>query len=113
MEIRQIEEIFNNLFDGCEESDLKKEIEKEYGRYISLTKETGEEIQFEILDIVRYKHLNYIVLLPANEDYSLVLEVLKDEENSEFYFQSVDFATETAVYEIFRKRNAEVLQFED
>ena len=90
-------------------------LEEEESSIISLTDENGEETEFEYLDCIEYEGKEYLVLIPAEEDANelVILEVEPVDEENENYLAVEDEATLDAVYEIFKGRYKDVLNFED
>ena len=82
---------------------------------LTLTDENGADIDFEYLDCIEYNGKEYLVLIPAQEDADelVILEVEPVDEENENYIAVEDEATLDAVYEIFKERYKDVLNFED
>ena len=90
-------------------------LQEEESSIISLTDENGVETEFEYLDCIEYNGKEYLVLIPAQEDADelVILEVEPVDEENENYIAVEDEATLDAVYEIFKERYKDVLEFED
>ena len=90
-------------------------LEEEESSIISLTDENGEETEFEYLDCIEYGGKEYLVLIPAQEDADelVILEVEPVDEENENYIAVEDEATLQAVYEIFKERYKDQINFED
>ena len=88
-------------------------LEEEESSILTLTDENGEEINFEYLDCIQYEDKEYPVLLPEESDEIVILEVQPVDEENENYIAVESEATLDAVYEIFKTRYQDVLQFED
>ena len=88
-------------------------LEEEESSILTLTDENGEEINFEYLDCIQYEDKEYLVLLPEESDEIVILEVQPVDEENENYIAVESEATLDAVYEIFKTRYQDVLQFED
>jgi len=90
-------------------------LEEEESSIISLTDENGEETEFEFLDCIEYNGKEYLVLIPAEEDANeiVILEVEPVDEETENYLAVEDEATLDAVYEIFKERYKDLINFED
>lgn len=90
-------------------------LEEEESSIISLTDENGEETEFEYLDCIEYNGKEYLVLIPAEEDANeiVILEVEPVDEENENYLAVDDEATLDAVYEIFKERYKDLINFED
>ncbi|MBO5364290.1 MAG: DUF1292 domain-containing protein [Clostridia bacterium] len=83
---------------------------------IELTDEDGETVTFEHLDTVQYKGKDYVVFIPYNEDEEevdevVIFQILDQEEDC--LEQVEDPAVLSAVYDLFRERNADMFDFED
>ena len=90
-------------------------LEEEESSILTLTDENGEEAEFEYLDCIEYEGKEYLVLIPAEEDAEelVILEVEPVDEENENYLAVEDEAVLNAVYEIFKDRYKDVLNFED
>ena len=80
---------------------------------ITLTDDSGVETTFEYLDCIEYQGKEYLVLIPAEEDADeiVILEIEPVDEENENYLAVEDEATLEAVYEIFKERYKDVLNF--
>lgn len=84
-------------------------MEQERGDTISLLDDEGNELPFEILDVVPYQGRNFAVLLPAGElgedDEVTILEVLGGDTPEEEYLEGLkdEWLLET-VFSLFTKR---------
>ena len=82
---------------------------------LTLTDENGEDIQFEYMDCIPYEGTEYLVLMPLEgEEAEIVILAIEpvDEEN-ENYLAVEDEAVLEAVYNIFKERYKDVLNFAD
>ncbi len=91
---------------------------EEFDNIITLTDEEGGEAQFEYLDLVAYEGNDYVVLLPLPDDDSgevVILKVEPIEGNSEMedYVSVDDESTLEAVFDIFKERYQDEIEFED
>ena len=88
-------------------------LQEEETSIISLTDENGVETDFEYLDCIDYEGKEYLVLLPAEEDANeiVILEIEPVDEENENYLSVDDEATLNAVYEIFKEKYKDVLDF--
>ena len=87
---------------------------------ITLTDENGEDMDFELLDLVEYEGKRYAVLLPPIEDVEgededeevLILQVEDDgtEENESYVFVDDDDIL-TAVFDIFKEKFKDEFDF--
>ena len=80
---------------------------------LTLTDENGEETRFEYLDCIEYEGKEYLVLLPEESDEIVILEVEPVDEENENYIAVESEDVLDAVYEIFKARYQDVLQFEN
>lgn len=82
---------------------------------LTLTDENGQDVNFEYLDCIEYNGVEYLVLMPeedeANEVVILAVEPV-DEEN-ENYLAVEDEAILDAVFNIFKEKFQDVLEFEE
>ena len=90
-------------------------LQEEESNLISLTDENGVEIEFEFLDCIKYNEVEYLVLIPNQEDANeiVILEVQPVDEENENYVSVEDESILNAVYDIFKERYKDVLTFED
>jgi len=96
--------------------DNKEELlQEEESSIIVLTDENGEDVEFEYLDCIEYKEIEYLVLMPADEESNeiVILEIEPVDEENENYLAVEDEAVLDAVYSIFKERYKDVLTFED
>ena len=93
----------------------KELLPEEEESILTLTDENGAEVQFEYMDCIEYEGKEYLVLLPVDEedDEIVILEVEPVDEENENYLAVDDEATLTAVYEIFKEKFKDVLNFAD
>ena len=82
---------------------------------LTLTDENGVQTQFEYMDCIEYEGKEYLVLLPMDEedDEIVILEVEPVDEKNENYLAVEDEAVLMAVYEIFKEKFKDVLDFAD
>ena len=92
----------------------KIELYEEEASVLTLTDENGDEVKFEYLDCVEYLGKEYLVLMPIDENSSeiVILEVVPVDEENENYISVQDEAVLEAVYDIFKEKYADVLNFE-
>lgn len=87
----------------------------DHGDIIVLTDDEGNEIHFEILDLLPFNNKHYIVLIPFEDldDEVVILEVV-DPDSEEPEYLSID--DEKLLYDVFnefKKRNADSFDFAD
>lgn len=80
---------------------------------LTLTDENGVETDFEYLDVVEYQGIEYLILMPADEESTeiVILQIEPVDEENENYLAVEDDATLDAVYGIFKERYQDVLNF--
>lgn len=90
-----------------ENMDKDLEMDDENENFVTLTDDNGEDVSFEVLDVIDYKEREFAVLLPFEdtEDEVVILEVIagEDEETDEFISVEDDDLVEE-VFEEFLKR---------
>ena len=90
--------------------------EEEESSILMLTDENGEEVEFEYLDCIEYEGVEYLVLMPADDeddDEVVILEVVPVDEENENYMGVEDEAVLNAVFAIFREKYKDILVFEE
>ncbi|WP_432618891.1 DUF1292 domain-containing protein [Butyricicoccus sp.] len=82
---------------------------------ITLTNENGEEIEYELVDSITYENAEYVVLLPVEDGdcEAVILAVESDGDEMENYVAVDDEEILEGVYEIFKERFADQLDFAD
>ena len=90
-------------------------LQEEETSTLVLTDENGEDITFEYLDCIEYQGVEYLVLLPADDDSNeiVILRIEPVDEENENYLAVEDEDILDAVYDIFKERYKDVLTFED
>ncbi len=90
-------------------------LQEEETSILTLTDENGVETEFEYLDCIEYEGTEYLVLIPAasEENEIVILAVEPVDEENENYLAVEDEDTLDAVYEIFKTRYQDVLDFAD
>ena len=90
-------------------------LQEEETSTLVLTDENGEDITFEYLDCIEYEGIEYLVLLPAEEDSNeiVILQIEPVDEENENYLAVENEDILDAVYDIFKQRYKDVLTFED
>ncbi len=89
--------------------------EEEEVSILTLTDENGEEINFEYLDCIEYRGVEYLILAPEGDEEgeTVILEVQPVDEENENYVAVENEDILDAVYDIFKERFKDVLTFED
>lgn len=90
-----------------------EEILQEEESILTLTDENGEELNFEYLDCIELNGTEYLVLMPEDSNEIVILEVQPVDEENENYVAVESEDTLDAVYQIFKERYKDVLEFED
>ena len=82
---------------------------------LSLTDEEGNEVEFELIDSVDYEGVEYLILLPPEEEASevVILEVEPHDDGTENYLTVDNEDVLNAVFGIFKERFADFFTFED
>ena len=88
-------------------------LQEEETSTLLLTDENGVDTEFEYLDCIEYEGDEYLVLLPMDSDEIVILQIEPVDEENENYLAVENEDTLDAVYEIFKARYQDVLQFED
>ena len=80
---------------------------------VVLNDEDGNEITFELLDLIPYRDNEYVVVLPVDEDAKeVVILQLEDAGEEENYVSVGDQATLDAVFAIFKEQNKDSFNFD-
>ena len=89
------------------------ELMEEESSILTLTDETGADVDFEYLDCIEYQGKEYLVLMPADEVSTeiVILEVEPVDEENENYLSVEDENLLNAVYAIFKERYQDILTF--
>ena len=89
-------------------------MEEEETSVLTLTDENGEEMEVYYLDCIEYNGKEYLALNPSDEENVIVfLEVEPVDEENENYLTVLDEEVLDAVYNIFKERYSDVMDFED
>lgn len=82
---------------------------------ITLTNENGEEVEYQLIDSITYENAEYVVLLPVDEEDCevVILAVEADDDEMENYVAVDDEEILEGVYEIFKERFVDQLDFAD
>lgn len=100
-------------------SDQEKEVMDEMDSTIVLTDEEGNEIEFELLDVVPYNGNEYIAIVPTDEtredsDMVQLYRIVPDEDGETETYVGLETEEELdAVYDEFQKRNEFLFDFAD
>ena len=93
----------------------KIELYEEETSILSLTDENGAEVEFEYLDCIEFQGKEYLVLIPCENEASeiVILEVQPVDEETENYLSVQDEDILNAVYEIFKDKYGDTIEFAD
>ena len=81
---------------------------------MTLINEDGEEVEYEFIDSITYENAEYVVLLPVEqEDCEAVILAVESDGDMENYVAVDDEEILSSVYEIFKERFADQLDFAD
>ena len=82
---------------------------------IYLPKKDCNEVEFELIDSVDYEGVEYLILLPPEEEASevVILEVEPHADGTENYLTVDNEDVLNAVFGIFKERFADFFTFED
>lgn len=82
---------------------------------LSLTDEEGNEVEFELIDSVDFEGVEYLILLPPDEEAAevVILEVEPHRDGTESYVTVGDEQTLNAVFDIFKERFQDFFTFEE
>ena len=80
---------------------------------LTLTDENGQDTNFEYLDCIDYEGVEYLVLMPEDEEDNevVILAVEPVDEETENYLAVEDEAVLNAVFAIFKERYKDILTF--
>ena len=67
-------------------------LQEEASNILLLTDENGEDVEFEYLDCIEYNGIEYLILMPADENSSeiVILQVEPVDEENENYLSVSD-----------------------
>ena len=93
----------------------KIELYEDETSILSLTDENGAEVEFEYLDCIEFQGKEYLVLIPCESEEAeiVILEVEPVDEENENYLSVQDEGILNAVYEIFKEKYEDSLDFAD
>ncbi len=110
-----LDKLFEDLDDG--ETDDTDGIDDLPENIIMLNDESGNEVPFEFLDLIKYENEEYVVLLPVGDEAGevVILKIDTDnfDEKSESYVSVDDEKTLMAVFEIFKEKFKDDFNFVD
>lgn len=97
-------ENLNNVVEEFDESEA----------LITLTDENGEEVEFELLDVMEYNNDEYIVLIENDEnaDEVVILKIQSLDEETEEYVSIDDEDLLQTLFNLFKSRYSGTINFE-
>ena len=116
---KKLEAIFDELFEDLDdgETDDIDGLDDLSENIIMLNDESGNEVPFEFLDLIKYENEEYVVLLPVGDEAGEVVILKLDTDNfdekSESYVSVDDEKTLVAVFEIFKENFKDDFNFVD
>ena len=88
-------------------------MEEEEVSILTLTDENGVDTNFEYLDCIELEGTEYLVLMPEDSDELVILKVEPEDEETENYLAVEDEGILNTVFEIFKEKFKDVLEFEE
>jgi uncharacterized protein YrzB (UPF0473 family) len=80
---------------------------------LSLLDEEGNEVLFEVLDMIEYKEENYVILLPEGEEVDVVILKVTAIDDTQDQFSPVESEEDVmAIFELFKERCKDDFDFE-
>ena len=81
---------------------------------LTLTDETGADVDFEYMDCIEFEGKEYLVLMPMDEENEelVILEIEPVDEENENYLSVSDEKILNGVYDIFKEKYKDILTFE-
>ena len=94
------------------EKNLQAEVEED-DNIIILTDEDGNDVEFELLDLIKYSEKDYAVLIPADEDTDevIIFEVIDADKEDNTFIEVEDDSLAEAVFQLFCTKNADRFDF--
>ena len=92
---------------------MEELIQEEEVNILTLTDENGNDAEFEYLDCIEYEDKEYLVLIPVEDESGeiVILEIEPVDEETENYLAVEDEAVLNAVFDIFKEKYKDVLEF--
>ena len=90
-------------------------IPEEETSILTLTDETGADVDFEYMDCIEFEGKEYLVLMPMDEENEelVILEIEPVDEENENYLSVDNEQTLNAVFAIFKEKYKDILTFEE
>ena len=91
------------------------ELYEEESSILTLTDENGQDVDFEYMDCLEYQGKEYLVLMPLEEENNeiVILEVEPVDEEVENYLAVEDETVLNTVFEMFKEKYKDILNFEE
>ena len=82
---------------------------------LTLTDETGADVDFEYMDCIEFEGKEYLVLMPLDEENEelVILEIEPVDEENENYLSVDNEQTLNAVFAIFKEKYKDILTFDE
>ena len=85
--------------------------ERKQPKTFTFTDNFGNEIEFQLIDIVLRNEKEYGIMLPVNGDINVLITEKVEYEDFENYITVNDFETLEAVFEVFKEKNKDTIEF--
>lgn len=85
--------------------------ERKQPKTFTFTDNFGNEIEFQLIDIVLWNEKEYGIMLPVNGDINVLITEKVEYEDFENYITVNDFETLEAVFEVFKEKNKDTIEF--
>ena len=85
--------------------------ERKQPKTFTFTDDFGNEIEFQLIDIVLWNEKEYGIMLPVNGDINVLITEKVEYEDFENYITVNDFETLEAVFEVFKEKNKDTIEF--
>ena len=85
--------------------------ERKQPKTFTFTDNFGNEIEFQLIDIVLWNKKEYGIMLPVNGDINVLITEKVEYEDFENYITVNDFETLEAVFEVFKEKNKDTIEF--
>lgn len=97
----------------ADNKDFIEEMESE-SALLTLTDDEGNEIEFELLDVIEYEDEEYIILIENDEDAEevVILKINAIDDETEEYVSIEDEETLQTVFDMFKAKYEGEINFE-
>ena len=85
--------------------------ERKQPKTFTFTDNFGNEIEFQLIGIVLWNEKEYGIMLPVNGDINVLITEKVEYEDFENYITVNDFETLEAVFEVFKEKNKDTIEF--